>query len=130
MVRRCLVLLAVLAAGAAVVQPAAAKDGVRATLTGTIPKSAAPGTPIVVSFTLRDRTGHPFNAERVFVTLICPTRDASSTAFASNASHADGRYRIVAIVPAGGLGNMRIGLRGSTDVFFPITNNPLAKPGR
>ena len=41
MVRRCLVLLAVLAAGAAVVQPAAAKDGVRATLTGTIPKSAA-----------------------------------------------------------------------------------------
>ena len=127
MVRRVVVLLAILAAGVAAVQPAAAKDGVRATLSGTIPKDAVPGTRIVVSFTLRDGAGRPFNAARVFVTLICPTRDASSTAFASHSSHADGRYRVVTTVPAGGLGSMRIGLRGSKDVYFPITNNPLAK---
>ena len=127
MARRFVVVLAVLAAGIAVVQPAAAKEGVRATLTSSIPTHAFPGTHVVVAFTLRDRSGHPFNAERVFVKLICPTRDASSVVFASSASHADGRYRVVAIVPPGGLGSIRIGLRGSSDVYFPITNNPLAK---
>jgi hypothetical protein len=127
MARRSVVLLVVAAAGLALVQPAATKDGVRATLTSAIPSHASAGMHIVVAFTLRDPDGRPFNAERVFVKLICPTRDASSIAFASLGSHADGRYRVVAIAPAGGLGSIRIGLRGSTDVYFPITNNPLAK---
>ena len=115
-----MVLVAVLAACVAVVQPAAAKNGVRATITGTIPKNAAPGTQVVVAFTLRDQAGRPVDDARVFVTLICPTRDASTTAFASATAHKDGRYRVVTAVPAGGLGSMRIGRRGSKAVYFPI----------
>ncbi len=120
-------LLAALIAGVAFVPAAVAKDGVHATLTQTIPQRASMGTHMAIAFTLADRTGHPFNAIGVFVKVICPTKDASSIAFASATSHADGRYRVVAIVPPGGLGNIQIGLRGSTDVYFPITNNPLAK---
>ena len=120
-------IVAVLLVALAFVPAAGAKDGVRATLTTSIPQRASMGTRVVVSFTLADRTGHPFNAVGVFVKVICPTKDASSIAFASATSHADGRYRVVAIVPPGGLGNIRIGLRGSSDVYFPITNNPLAK---
>ena len=126
--RRVALLVVVLAAAVAAVPVAGAKDGVRATLTSTVPRVAPAGTTIVVTFVLRDRTGHPFNAERVFVKLICPEKDVSSLAFASSASHADGRYRVVATVPAGGLGTMRIGLRGSSDVYFPITNDPLPTP--
>ena len=126
--RRAAVIAFVLAAGVALVPAAGAKNGVRATLTSTVPRTAPAGTKIVVTFVLRDRAGHPFGAERIFVRLICPEKDVTSIAFASNASHADGRYRVVAVVPAGGLGAIRIGLRGSSDVYFPITNNPLPGP--
>ncbi|HXR10782.1 MAG TPA: hypothetical protein VN770_00680 [Gaiellaceae bacterium] len=116
--------LALAFAVALVAVPAAgAKDGVRATLTSPLPKHAAMGTKLVVTFTLRDADGHPFNAERVFVKIICPTKDASTIAFASRAAHVDGRYRVVATVPSGGLGTIRIGLRGSTDIYFPIKNH-------
>jgi len=111
---------AALLAALVLVPAAAAKDGVYATLTKPLPAHASMGTRIVVAFTLRDAAGHPFNAERVFVKIICPTKDASSLAFASLGGHATGRYRVVATVPAGGLGTVRIGLRGSSDVYFPI----------
>ena len=116
-------LAAALLAALLLAPAAAAKDGVRATLTSPLPQHAAMGAKLVVTFTLRDASGHPFNAERVFVKVICPTKDASSIAFASRAAHSDGRYRVVATVPPGGLGTIRIGLRGSTDIYFPILNH-------
>lgn len=107
---------------ALVLAPAAgAKDGVYATLTNPLPAHASMGTKVVVTFTLRDAAGHPFNAGRVFVKVICPTKDAWSIAFASQSVH-EGRYRVVATMPPGGLGTIRIGLRGSTDIYFPIKN--------
>jgi uncharacterized protein (DUF2141 family) len=127
MARRWVVVLAALAAAiSVVVPPAAAKEGVHATLTSKIPTHASRGTRIVVAFTLRDGAGHPFNAQKVFVKLVCPEKTDSSIAFAANVH--DGRYRAVAVVPPGGLGTIRIGLRGSTDIYFPITNNPLTRP--
>jgi len=106
---------------ALVLAPAAgAKESIYATLTSPLPAHASAGTRLVVSFTLRDAAGHPFNAERVFVKVICPTKDASSIAFASRNAHPTGAYRVVATVPPGGLGTIRIGLRGSTDIYFPI----------
>ena len=106
---------------ALVLAPAAgAKDGVHATLTNALPAYASVGTKIVVAFTLRDAAGHPFNAEKVFVKVICPTKDAWSIAFASRSAHPTGQYRVVATVPPGGFGTIRIGLRGSTDIYFPI----------
>ena len=106
---------------ALVLAPAAgAKEGIHATLTKPLPAHASMGTKLVVTFTLRDRAGHPFNAQRVFVEISCPEKTDSSLAFATNVR--TGRYRAVATVPPGGLGAVRIGLRGTTDVYFPITN--------
>lgn len=115
---------------ALVLAPAAgAKDGVRATLSRPLPAYASAGTKLVVAFTLRDAAGHPFNAERVFVKVICPTKDAWTFAFASRSAHPTGRYSVVATMPPGGLGTIRIGLRGwnttgkTADVYFPIESH-------
>jgi hypothetical protein len=111
----------VLLAALALVPAAAAKNGVHATLTSPVPKHASMGTRLVVTFTLRDAAGHPFDAMKVFVKIICPEKDASSFVFATQVR--TGHYRAIAIVPPGGLGTMRIGLRGSTDVYFPIARH-------
>ena len=81
--------------------------GVHATLTRPLPSFAPHGTHFVVAFVLRDRAGHPVNAAHVVVKVICPTRDAWSFAYASG-SHPDGRYRIIATAPPGGLGTVVI----------------------
>jgi hypothetical protein len=118
---------AALLAALAFVPVAAAKDGVHATLTTPLPKHASMGTKLAVSFTLRDAAGHPFDAMKIFVKIICPTKDASSFVFARQLS--TGHYRAVAIVPPGGLGTVRIGIRGwntagkTADVYFPIRNH-------
>ena len=113
-------LAAALVAALVLVSAAAAKDGVLATITSRVPMQATVGTKFVVAFTLKDAQGHPFNAEHVFVKVICPERDVTTIAFASRAAHPTGRYRVVATVPAGGIGTVRIGLRGSSDVYFPV----------
>jgi hypothetical protein len=97
---------------------ASASTGVHATLTRPLPGYAPHGAHFVVAFVLRDRAGQPVNAAHVAVKVICPTRDAWSFAYASG-SHPDGRYRIVATAPPGGLGTVviRIGRRS-----VPITN--------
>lgn len=99
---------------------ASTTTGVHATLTRPLPGYAPHGTHFVVAFVLRDRAGHPVNARHVSVKVICPTRDAWSFAFASG-SHPDGRYRVVATAPPGGLGNVviRIGAKA-----VPITKSP------
>jgi hypothetical protein len=112
-------LAAVALAALVLVPAAAAKDGVHATLTSKLPAFALRGTKLTVTFTLRTASGRPFDAEKVFVKIICPTKDASSFVFAANVH--SGSYRAVATVPPGGIGTVRIGLRGSTDVYFPVS---------
>lgn len=85
--------------------------GVHATLTRQLPSFAPRGTHFVVAFTLRDKNGDPVNAAHVVVKVICPTRDAWSYAYASG-SHPDGRYRLVATAPPGGLGTVVIRIGG------------------
>jgi hypothetical protein len=113
--------VAALVVALALVPVAGAKNGVHATLTSKLPLHASMGTRLVVTFTLRDASGRPFDAMKVFVKVICPTKDASSFVFARQVR--TGSYRAVATVPPGGLGTIRIGLRGSTDVYFPIRNH-------
>jgi len=116
--------VAALIVALALVPAAAAKDGVHATLTSKLPAHASTGTRVVVTFTLRDADGRPFNAQKVFVKIVCPEKTDSSFAFAANVH--DGGYRAVATVPPGGLGTVRIGLRGwntvghTADVNFPV----------
>ena len=55
--------------------------------------------------------------ERVYVTIVCPTRDASTTTLARR--EARGLYRADAVVPPGGIGTVTIHAKGTT---IRITN--------
>jgi hypothetical protein len=130
-------LVATAAAGVAVV-PAAAKEGVKATLATKIPLDAKPGSRLRVAWKLiyaeGDNRGQPFGANGVFVRLRSASGARAETAFAPTADHADGEYAATVAVPKGGIGDVEIGLRGFTsgaagthtsDMLFPITNDPL-----
>lgn len=114
----------------AVTALAPAKEGARATLTTRVPLAAAPGTTIRVGWIVNvpDRHGvaRPFNAIGMFIRLLSRTSVPATTGFASATGHPDGRYVATVEVPQGGIGGIRLGLRGTTDAFFPLTNDPFA----
>lgn len=140
MALRCvsLSLLAVVSAALVAVQPAAAKEGVEATLNTIIPLDAPPGTKLKVAWSLAfvDEHGRrrPFGANAVFVRLLSRTGSGAQTAYVPSGPYADGQYSATVAVPEGGIRDVQIGLRGFTsgangtrnaDVLFPITNDPL-----
>jgi hypothetical protein len=126
-----------LLAGAAVATvPAAAKDGVHATLTTKVPLDAEPGTALRIGWKLayvEEGEPHPFGASGVFVRLGSASGAASKTGFAEGDR---GTFTATVTVPEGGIGDVEIGLRGYTsgvrsgqgDMLFPIANDPL--PGK
>src|SRR5438132_879342 len=108
------------------VSSAFAKEGVKATLTSTIPLDAKPGERLRVSWTLsyvEAGKRHPFGASGVFVRL----RSRSGAAPSVGVASADnGWYSATVVVPKGGIGDVQVGLRGEpSDALFPITNDPL-----
>jgi hypothetical protein len=116
--------------------PAAAKDGVHATLTTKVPLDAEPGTTLRIGWRLayvEEGEPHPFGASGVFVRLSSAAGAASHTGFAAGDG---GTFSAIVAVPEGGIGDIQIGLRGYTsgvrsgpgDLLFPITNDPL--PGK
>jgi hypothetical protein len=126
----------VVAAAAFTVVPAAAKDGVHATLTTNVPLDAEPGTKLELAWRLayvEHGKPHPFGASGVFVRLGSASGAASNTGFAEGDR---GTFTATVAVPEGGIGDVQIGLRGYTsgvrsgqgDLLFPITNDPL--PGK
>jgi hypothetical protein len=130
-VRRFGLALVVLAVALVAALPAAAKEGVRATLTTTIPLDSAAGTSLDVAWTLASADGKPFGAGGVFVRLLSATGERAKTGFARGDT---GDYAATVRVPKGGIGDVEIGLRGFTsgangthrsDLLFPITNDPL-----
>jgi hypothetical protein len=110
--------------------PAAAKEGVKATLTTKIPLNAAQGTPLEVGWTLAylDENGRrqPFGAGEVFVRLLSASGARAQTTFIDGS----GTFSATVAVPEGGIGDVQIGLRGyvdgrPSDLLFPITNDPM-----
>jgi hypothetical protein len=129
------VLVVVAAALLAGALPAAAKEGVKATLTTKIPLDAAPGTKFEVGWTLAylDEAGRrqPFGAGEVFVRLLSASGGRAQTTFIDGS----GAFTAKVAVPEGGIGDIQIGLRGyvdgrPSDLLFPITNDPLPGPPR
>lgn len=113
---------------------AAAKEGVRATLTTRLDLKAAPGTSVRVAGTLADREGHPFGGSGLYVRLLGREGGASSARATSTA----GGFTAVVPVPKDGIGGIRIGLPGQAcgptgcqraDLFFPIVNDPFRTSG-
>jgi hypothetical protein len=130
-------LLTVLAAMALVVATppgALGKTGVRAMLSAPVPVDTPPGKRIKVSWTLgyRDDRGvwRPgFDACGVFVRLLSASHATPTTGFDSGGdcrAHPGGNYAATVKVPEGGIGGIKIGLRGTTDVFFPLENDARA----
>jgi hypothetical protein len=134
-----LLTLALLALAAALFSaiPAAAKDGVRATLTTTVPLDAKAGTKLRISWRLayaEDGKRRLFGGSGVFVRLGSASGAAAQTGFARQDG---GHYTATVAVPEGGVGDVQIGIRGwvsgeverrRSDLLFPITNDPL--PGQ
>jgi hypothetical protein len=116
-------IVAVAALGAASL--ALSKEGARGRLTTTVPLEAAPGTNVRVGWTVDVPDGaggrEPFGAMHMFLRLLSRTGAAATTGFARETS---GRYKTDVSVPAGGIGGIRVGLRGSTEIFFPLENDP------
>jgi hypothetical protein len=128
-------------AASVAVAPAAAKEGVHATLVTAIPADARAGTSLDLSwrlFTFGPRGKHvPFSAGAVFVRLRSANGSASRESLASPTG--PGLYRARVFVPDGGIGLVQIGLQGwssgstgthRADVLFPITNAPVIGLGR
>jgi len=129
--RSALVVLLVAALGAlAFTTLAPAKEGARARLTAKLPLSAAPGTTVRVAWAVDVADGQgirrPFNAIGMFVRLLSRTGAPATIGFAAETGHPDRRYVAAVKVPPGGI---RTGLRGTTDVFFPLANDPFTSPG-
>jgi hypothetical protein len=112
---------------------AAAKEGVRATLTSALDVRAAPGTTVHVAGTLTDRDGHPFGGTGLYVRLLGRT-GRSSTAVSTGTA---GTFAADVRVPVDGIGGIRIGLPGQAcgpsgcrraDAFFPVVNDPFRSP--
>jgi hypothetical protein len=112
---------------------AATKEGARAHLTSAIPVDAQPGSTIRIAWRVDvpDESGarRPFNAIGMFVRLLSRTGARATTGFAPGGAHPDGRYVADVPVPAGGIGGIRAGLRGTTDLFFPVVNDPFLSLG-
>jgi hypothetical protein len=136
--RFALVALAAAAAALVAALPAAAKEGVQATLLTRIPLDAPAGTRLQVAWRLTyldHGRRRPFGAGGVFVRLRSAAGAGADTGFASGT----GDYRATVVVPKGGIGDVQIGLHGWTsgpggtresDLLFPITNDPLPGPAR
>ena len=127
-----LVLLSLTVLTALVIVPGAApKEGAQAVLTTTVPLGAKAGSAVEVAWrvTVPDETGRrrPFNAIGMFVRLLSRTGAPPTIGFATPTAHEDGRYDARVAVPTGGVGGVRAGLRGSTDVVFPVVNDPFAR---
>jgi hypothetical protein len=123
--------LALAAAALAGVPFVGAKEGARARLGTALPTQAAPGTTVEVRWTVTfpgNNGGRAFNAIGMFVQLLSRSGSPATMGFASATAHPDGRYRASVRVPAGGRGGIQFGLRGSTDIFFPLENDPFASP--
>jgi hypothetical protein len=121
------VVFALVAVGAA-----GAKNNVEATLLSTTPKHATPGATLHVEWRLAELDdGQPFGAGGIFIRLV-GTNGATTTAAATEIRR--GRFAAKAVVPAGGIRRIRIGLHSWTsgpggtkraDMFFRIVNDPL-----
>ena len=119
-----------------VAAPAPGKTGVRARLSASVPLDAPPGKKISVRWTLgyrdEERRWRPgFDACGVFVRLVSASGGMPTVGFDSSGAcraHPGGMYAATVKVPEGGVGGIKIGLRGTTDVFFPLDSDSIAAP--
>jgi hypothetical protein len=136
-VRLALVLGAATALALLLAGGAATKEGARARLTTLLSRDAAPGATVRIGWTVTIPDGNggrqPFGAGGMFVRFLTKTGAPVPPAFGRELEV--GRYAAEATVPPGGIGGIRMGLRGTNDygtadMPIPLENDPfLSKSG-
>ena len=107
--RPALLLAAVIAAGALLAMPAAAKQGVRAKLDEPVRVNSAPGTKIRVTWRLVDENGRPFGASGIYLRVSrCGRRPLKIPA----TERGLGKYSARVGVPKRGIRKLLVGLKG------------------
>jgi hypothetical protein len=136
--RRFALALLVISAGTLITAlPVRAKEGVKATLTTSIPLDAPAGTQLKVSwrlFSIETGQREPFGANGVFVRLRSASGADAEEGFAPVGAYPTGEYEATVVVPEGGIADIEVGLMGwrsdatgtrRADALFPITNSPV-----
>jgi hypothetical protein len=121
--------------------PAAAKEGVKAELTTSIPLDAPAGTELKVGwrlFSVNDEgQQEAFGANGVYVRLLSASGADAEEGVAPVGAHPTGQYEATVTVPEGGIRDVQVALMGwrsdangtrRADVLFPITNDPVPTP--
>jgi hypothetical protein len=129
---------AVLLAALVLAPGGSSKEAARARLLTHLPLAAKPGSTIQVrwSVDVPDERGgrRPFGASGMFVRLLSRTGAPSTVGLADGG----GRFQTTMRVPSGGIGGVRVGLRGTScggsgcrasDAIFPLVNDPFRSPG-
>jgi hypothetical protein len=130
--RKTLLLFLLIAATALFALPAAAKEGVRATLDKPVRLGTAPGRTITVAWHLVDRAGRPFGASGIYLRV---SRCGRKPLLVDATEHGSGAYSARVKVPKGGIRKLLVGLEGwqiigdkqrRADMFFQF-DPPLAR---
>lgn len=137
-VRIAVFLTAVLFAALVLAPGGASKEGARARLLTPLPLAAKPGSTIHVRWAVDVPDGQggrrPFGAGGMFVRLLSRTGAPPTIGLADGG----GRFQTTLRVPSGGIGGVRVGLRGmscdasgcrASDALFPLLNDPFRSPG-
>jgi hypothetical protein len=130
--------IAVLLAALVLAPGGSSKEGARARLLTPLPLAAMPGSTIQVRLAVDVPDGQggrrPFGAGGMFVRLLSRTGAPSTVGLADGR----GRFQTMLRVPSGGIGGVRVGLRGTScdasgcrasDALFPLVNDPFRSPG-
>jgi hypothetical protein len=140
MSRRTTTLCAVigLVAALSLAVPVLAKEGAEARLDTALPRDAEPGSTIDVGwsvFMIEGDTTHPVYGSPVYIRLVGPDGTSTTEVMGKEAPAGSGHYTASIQVPAGGIGQVIVGMVGEacidgagcrrSDMIFPLTDDPL-----
>lgn len=124
--------VALLGALALVASPVLGKEGAEARLDTAVPRDAEPGSTVDVGWSVFSVSGVerlPLQGSPVYVRLVSRDRTTSTEAMGTESPSGSGHYTASIEVPAGGIGEVVIGLVGEacdasgcarSDLIFPI----------
>lgn len=129
---------ALIGALALVAAPTLAKEGAEAKLDTAIPRDAEPGSTIEVGWSVFYIVGdkqEPVDGSPIYIRLVAPDGTTSTEVMGTEGPRGSGHYTASIEVPAGGIGEVVVGLVGEacyqdgscerSDVIFPLTDDPL-----
>lgn len=129
---------ALIGALALVAAPTLAKEGAEAKLDTAIPRDAEPGSTIEVGWSVFYIVGdkqEPVGGSPIYIRLVAPDGTTATEVMGTEGPRGSGHYTASIEVPAGGIGEVVVGLVGEacyqdgscerSDVIFPLTDDPL-----